>query len=324
MVANAYLEGTYSEVYPHIGRDEDGLRQLFRQFSFPGGIPSHAAPRDAGLDQRGRRARLLARPRLRGRLRQPRPARRLRDRRRRGGDRCARDELALEQAPQPAHRRRGAADPAPQRLQDRQPDPARPHPRGRAGLAARGLRLPAARGRGGRAAAPSTARSRRRSTRGSPPRSRRRSTRSTRSSARRAPAAPTGRPRWPMIVLRTPKGWTGPKVVDGLPVEGTWRAHQVPLAKVRENPEHLRQLEEWMRSYRPEELFDERRGAGRRARRAGAAGRAADERQPPRQRRPAAARAAAAGLPRLRGRGGAAGSRLGRSRPACSAPSCAT
>ena len=63
------------------------------------------------------------------------------------------------------------------------------------------------------------------------------------------------RPRWPMIVFRTPKGWTGPKVVDGLPVEGTWRAHQVPIANM-ENPEHLRQLETWMKSYRPEELFD--------------------------------------------------------------------
>ena len=60
-----------------------------------------------------------------------------------------------------------------------------------------------------------------------------------------------------MIVLRSPKGWTGPARVDGLPVEGTWRAHQVPLAGVRENPEHLRALEQWMRSYRPEELFDE-------------------------------------------------------------------
>ena len=64
------------------------------------------------------------------------------------------------------------------------------------------------------------------------------------------------RPRWPVIVLRTPKGWTGPKVVDGLPVEGTFRAHQVPLANVRDNPEHLQQLEEWMRGYRPDELFD--------------------------------------------------------------------
>jgi xylulose-5-phosphate/fructose-6-phosphate phosphoketolase len=64
------------------------------------------------------------------------------------------------------------------------------------------------------------------------------------------------RPRWPAVLLRTPKGWTGPKVVDGQPVEGTWRAHQVPLTNPRGDPGHLRQLEEWMRSYRPEELFD--------------------------------------------------------------------
>ncbi len=64
------------------------------------------------------------------------------------------------------------------------------------------------------------------------------------------------RPRWPMIVLRTPKGWTGPKIVDGLQVEGTWRAHQVPLAEVREKPEHLAQLDAWMRSYGYDELFD--------------------------------------------------------------------
>jgi len=71
--------------------------------------------------------------------------------------------------------------------------------------------------------------------------------------------AGVGRAVWPAIVLRTPKGWTGPKFVDGLPVEGTFRAHQVPLDNVRTNPDHLAQLEEWMRSYRPEELFD---GAG--------------------------------------------------------------
>jgi xylulose-5-phosphate/fructose-6-phosphate phosphoketolase len=65
------------------------------------------------------------------------------------------------------------------------------------------------------------------------------------------------RPLWPMIVFRTPRGWTGPKFVDGEPVEGTWRAHQVPLADLK-NPEHLRQLEAWMKSYRPGELFDER------------------------------------------------------------------
>ncbi len=67
-----------------------------------------------------------------------------------------------------------------------------------------------------------------------------------------------GRPRWPMIVLCTPKGWTGPKLVDGLPAEGSFRSHQVPLADVASNPEHLRQLEEWLASYGPEELFDER------------------------------------------------------------------
>ena len=66
----------------------------------------------------------------------------------------------------------------------------------------------------------------------------------------------TERPMWPMLILRTPKGWTGPKFVDGKPVEGTWRAHQVPFSEVRENPEHLKLLEEWMRSYKPEELFD--------------------------------------------------------------------
>ena len=64
------------------------------------------------------------------------------------------------------------------------------------------------------------------------------------------------RPRWPVLILRTPKGWTGPKMVDGKPVEGTWRSHQVPLSELREKPQHLRALEEWMKSYHPERLFD--------------------------------------------------------------------
>jgi xylulose-5-phosphate/fructose-6-phosphate phosphoketolase len=66
-----------------------------------------------------------------------------------------------------------------------------------------------------------------------------------------------GRPRWPMIVLRSPKGWTGPKEVDGVPIEGTWRSHQVPLAELAKQPGHIKQLEEWMKSYKPQELFDE-------------------------------------------------------------------
>jgi xylulose-5-phosphate/fructose-6-phosphate phosphoketolase len=74
--------------------------------------------------------------------------------------------------------------------------------------------------------------------------------------ARKGIAAKAPRPRWPMIVLRTPKGWTGPKEVDGKKVEGFWRSHQVPMGEVKENPKHLKQLEQWMKSYKPEELFD--------------------------------------------------------------------
>jgi xylulose-5-phosphate/fructose-6-phosphate phosphoketolase len=77
-----------------------------------------------------------------------------------------------------------------------------------------------------------------------------------RSNARADGAPPVERPVWPMIILRTPKGWTGPKTVDGVPMEGTWRAHQVPLTDVRGNAEHLALLEAWLRSYRPDELFD--------------------------------------------------------------------
>ena len=100
LVANTYLEGTYSEVYPQVGEDEEGLRRLFHQFSFPGGSPLARCARDPGLDPRGWRARLRARARLRGGIRQPRPARSLRGRRRRGRDRPARRQLALEQVPQ--------------------------------------------------------------------------------------------------------------------------------------------------------------------------------------------------------------------------------
>ena len=129
MVANTYLEGTYSELYPRITQDTAGMGRLFRQFSFPGGIPSHVAPETPGLDPRGRRAGLLAGARLRRGVRQPGPDRGLRDRRRRGRDRAAGRQLALEQVPRPGPGRRGAADPAPERLQDRQPDGAGPDTR---------------------------------------------------------------------------------------------------------------------------------------------------------------------------------------------------
>ena len=110
LVANAYLEGTYSEVYPTIGRDEAGLRQLFRQFSFPGGIPSHVAPETPGsIHEGGELGYALAHAYGAG-VRQPGPRRLLRDRRRRGGDRAARGELALEQVPR-TRRRDGAVLP---------------------------------------------------------------------------------------------------------------------------------------------------------------------------------------------------------------------
>ena len=100
MVANTYLEGTYSEIYAEVSEDLAGMRTLFRQFSFPGGIPSHAAPGDPRLDTRGRRTGLCPRARLRGGVRQPRPARGGSRRRRRGGDRPAGRQLALQQVPQ--------------------------------------------------------------------------------------------------------------------------------------------------------------------------------------------------------------------------------
>ena len=113
----------------------------------------------------------------------------------------------------------------------------------------------------------------------------------------------TTRPRWPMIVLKSPKGWTGPKVVDGLQIEGTFRAHQVPLLVDADHPDHVAQLERWMKSYKPEELFDSNGPAEAGAGRAGAEGRPADGRESAHQRRRAAARPAHAGLPRPRGEG---------------------
>ena len=206
----------------------------------------HPQPRqraDAGLDPRGRRARLRAVARLRRGLRQPGPDRRRGGRRRRGGVGAAGRRLEGHQLPQPGPRRRRAADPAPQRLQDQRPDRAGPrqrrrHPRLPAGQRLRG---PLRRGRRSAARAPGVRRDARpllrphpRHPAGGPA--------STASSSGRA-----GRP----SSCARPKGWTGPKEVDGQPVEGTFRSHQVPLADTRNDPEQLAQLEAWMRSYQP-------------------------------------------------------------------------
>ena len=251
IVASAYLDGTYSEVYPHIGRDEDGLRQLFRQFSFPGGIPSHAAPETPGsINEGGELGYSLAHaygaafdnPDLlvacvigdgeaeTGALATSWHSNKLLSPRTDGavlpilhlnGYKIANPTLLARIPEDELRRLLGGYGYRPIFVDGAGDGEERRavHPRLAAALDEAVSEI----GEIQRA-------------------------------ARSGGAA--GRPRWPMIVLRTPKGWTGPKQVDGLPVEGTWRAHQVPLANVREDPGHLRQLEEWMRSYRPEELFD--------------------------------------------------------------------
>ncbi len=247
-VANAYLEGTYSELYPRVTRDEEGLRQLFRQFSFPGGIPSHVAPETPGSIHEGGELGYALSHAFGAAFDNP------------GllvccvvGDGEAETgplatswhsnkflDPATDGAVLPVLHLNGykIANPAVlARIGDEEltkllegyghavhwvsgDDPAEMHLRMAATLDT---------------VLEEIASIQRRARTGGEP----------------------GRPRWPMIVLRTPKGWTGPKTVDGLPVEGTWRAHQVPLAGVRTDRDHLAQLEAWMRSYRPGELFDD-------------------------------------------------------------------
>ena len=150
VVASTWLEGTYSEIYPDVSRDGEGMQQLFRQFSFPGGIPSHAAPDTPGSIHEGGELGYSLSHAFGAVLDNPDLIARLRGRRRRGGDRAAGDVLAQQQVPQPGDRRRGAADPAPERLQDRQPDRAGAHPGRGTACADDRLRLRADRGRGRR------------------------------------------------------------------------------------------------------------------------------------------------------------------------------
>ncbi|HEX5038587.1 MAG TPA: phosphoketolase family protein [Candidatus Limnocylindria bacterium] len=249
LLANAYLEGTYTEIYPDITRDREGLRRLFRQFSFPGGVPSHVAPETPGSIHEG------------GEL-----------------------GYALSHA-------YGAAFDNPDLLvacvigdgeAETGPLAASWHANKWVDARRDGAVLPILHLNGYKIANPTVlARIPERELRamlegfghtvhfvsGDDPEKVHRQLADTLDTvldeigeiqaAARAGDGPGERPRWPMIVLRTPKGWTGPKEVDGNPVEDTWRSHQVPLANVRSRPEHLAQLEAWLRSYRPEELFDE-------------------------------------------------------------------
>ena len=226
------------------------MQRLFRQFSFPGRRAEPRRARDARLDPRRRRARLLAQPRVRRRVRQSRSRRRVRRRRRRGRDRAARDELALEQVPRPGRRRRGAPDPAPERLQDREPDRARAHPRAGAHRPARRLRVGAVSRRGRRSRASCTSSSRRRSITCS--------ARSARSSSARASGGDTH-----AAALADDRAAhaEGLDRAEGGRRPARWRERgartRCRSPTVREKPEHLAALEAWMRSYRPDELFDD-------------------------------------------------------------------
>ncbi len=247
-VANAYLEGTYSEIYPHITRDEEGLRSLFRQFSFPGGIPSHVAPETPGSIHEG------------GEL-----------------------GYALSHA-------YGAAFDNPDLLvacivgdgeAETGPLATGWHSNKFLDPATDGAVLPILHLNGYKIANPTVlARIPEAEltsllegyghtvhwVSGDDPATMHQLMAATLDTViaeisaiqkRAREGGDTTRPRWPMIVFKSPKGWTGPKTVDGLQTEGTWRSHQVPMAEVRTNPDHLALLESWMKSYRPEELFDE-------------------------------------------------------------------
>ena len=251
LVANAYLEGTYSEVYTHIGEDEEGLRELFRQFSFPGGIPSHVAPETPGSIHEGGElgyalvhaygaaydnpdllvacvvgdgeaetgplatswhANKFLNPRTDGAVL---PILHLNGYKIAGPTVLAR----IPEAELGELMRGYGYEPLFISI-TAEDDHMDAHERFAAVLEEALERIE-----------------------------------EIQRSAR--VDGVTSRPTWPMIVLRSPKGWTGPREVDGLQIEGTWRSHQVPVADVRTNTEHLGVLEEWLRSYRPEELFDD-------------------------------------------------------------------
>jgi xylulose-5-phosphate/fructose-6-phosphate phosphoketolase len=248
IVANAYLEGTYSELYSHVPRSEDGLKILFRQFSFPGGIPSHAAPETPGsINEGGELGYSLAH-----------------------AFGAAFDNPDLVVACVVGD---GEAETGPLATSWHANKFLNPRTDGAV--------LPILHLNGYKIANPTVLARipeeelvsllegygwRPLVVGGDEPAVVHEAVATALDEAlgdiaeiqqRSREATVSDRPRWPMLVLRTPKGWTGPKQVDGLPVEGTWRSHQVPVLAARENPEHLRILEEWMRSYGPEELFDD-------------------------------------------------------------------
>jgi xylulose-5-phosphate/fructose-6-phosphate phosphoketolase len=247
MVANTYLEGTYSELYPNVSQDADGMRRLFKQFSFPGGIPSHASPETPGsINEGGELGYSLAHA---------------------YGAAFDNPDLIVACVVGDGEAETGALATAWHSNKFLNP-------------ATDGAVLPILHLNGYKIANPTVlARISRQElesllvgyghephfVEGTDPATMHEQMaaavdtvieriRAIQANAR--DESTSRRPRWPMIVLRTPKGWTGPKEVDGKKTEGSWRSHQVPLAEVATNEAHRRQLEDWMRSYRPEVLFD--------------------------------------------------------------------
>jgi xylulose-5-phosphate/fructose-6-phosphate phosphoketolase len=247
LVANVYLEGTYSEIYPNVGQNADGMRQLFRQFSTPGGIPSHVSVTTPGSIHEGGELGYVLSHAFGAAFDNP-------------------DLIVVAVVGD------GEAETAPlagswQGISFLNP-------------ARDGAVLPILHLNGYKIANPTVlGRSSDEEIRallighgydvhfvaGDDPADVHQAFAATldtcyeriRQIQREARESGVfARPRWPVIVLRTPKGWTGPKTAGGLPVEGTFRSHQVPLAKVKTDPKQLAQLEEWMRSYKPERLFD--------------------------------------------------------------------
>ncbi len=247
LVANAWLEGTYSEHYSNAGRDVDGMRKLFRQFSFPGGIPSHCAPEVPGSIHEG-------------------------------------GELGYSLA-----HAYGAAFDNPNLVvacvvgdgeAETGPLATSWHSTKFVNAAEDGAVLPILHLNGWKIANPTLLARMSdedlaslfrgygyapRFVEGDEPFAVHAALAAALDASFDDIAAIQGaarergvreRPTWPMLILRTPKGWTGPQTVDGVAVEGTWRAHQVPLGAVRSNPNHLAQLEAWLKSYEPERLFD--------------------------------------------------------------------
>ncbi|OIP10676.1 MAG: phosphoketolase, partial [Betaproteobacteria bacterium CG2_30_68_42] len=246
VVANTYLEGSYSELYPDVSQDEEGMRRLFRQFSFPGGIPSHAAPETPGSINEGGELGYALFHAYGAVFDNP-------------------DLIACCVVGD------GEAETGPLATSwhsNKFLNPARD-----------GAVLPILHLNGYKIANPAVlARIPRAEleslfvgygyqpyfVEGDEPEAMHRLMAATvdkviagiRAIQRKARAGgEASRPLWPMIVLRSPKGWTGPKQVDGKQTEGSWRSHQVPFSDMQK-PEHMRLLEDWLRSYRPEELFD--------------------------------------------------------------------